>query len=214
VAEFLLEIGLEEIPASWLEGLAGQLKAQFETIAGRELLEPADLEIAWAPRRLALGARVVKKQKDREEEISGPPATIAKDKDGNWTVAATGFAKKMGVSVDQLIMPAAHGTAIGPGPHDIGKVTYLKKTAGRPAIDILPGVISTLLRSLAFPKRMNWDAWIDDGKGAFPFGRPIRWLVALLGGEVVPFTIYSAKDGARGEAVASCRAARPASRSA
>jgi len=201
VAEFLLEIGLEEIPASWLEGLAGQLKAQFETIAGRELLEPADLEIAWAPRRLALGARVVKKQKDREEEISGPPATIAKDKDGNWTVAATGFAKKMGVSVDQLIMPAAHGTAIGPGPHDIGKVTYLKKTAGRPAVDILPGVISTLLRSLAFPKRMNWDAWIDDGKGAFPFGRPIRWLVALLGGEVVPFTIYSAKDGARGEAV-------------
>ena len=139
MAEFLLEIGVEEIPASWLEGLAGQLKAQFETIAGRELLEPKGIEIGWTPRRLALGAEVVEKQKDREEEISGPPATVAKDKDGNWTLAATGFAKKMGVSVDRLIMPAAHGTAIGPGPHNIGKVSYLKKTrAVRPATSFLP----------------------------------------------------------------------------
>jgi glycyl-tRNA synthetase beta chain len=102
VAEFLLEIGLEEIPASWLEGLAGQLKAQFETVAGRELLEPTNVEIAWAPRRLALGAEVVKKQKDREEPVFGPPVKAAKTPAGEWTPAALGFAKKNGCRPDDL----------------------------------------------------------------------------------------------------------------
>ena len=75
---------------------------------------------------------------------------------------------------------------------------HVKKTAGRAAAEVLPGVIAALLRALAFPKRMSWDAWIDDGKGAFPFGRPIRWMVALLDGKVVPFVIDSMEDGARG----------------
>ena len=58
-------------------------------------------------------------------------------------------------------------------------------------------MLAALLRALAFPKRMSWDAWIDDGKGAFPFGRPIRWMVALLGGQVVPFAIHGVAGGAR-----------------
>ncbi|HEY7412501.1 MAG TPA: glycine--tRNA ligase subunit beta, partial [Vicinamibacteria bacterium] len=55
-------------------------------------------------------------------------------------------------------------------------------TPGRDAREVLPGVIAQVLRGLAFPKRMSWDAWLDDGKGVFPFGRPIRWLAALLAG--------------------------------
>ena len=78
---------------------------------------------------------------------------------------------------------------------------HVKKTAGRAAAEVLPGVIGALLRALAFPKRMSWDAWIDDGKGAFPFGRPIRWMVALLDGKVVPFVIDWMEDGARGKPV-------------
>jgi glycyl-tRNA synthetase beta chain len=194
VAELLIEIGLEEIPASWLEGLAGQLKTQFETIAGRELLEPTGVEIAWAPRRLALGAQVVKKQKDREECVFGPPVKAAKTPAGEWTPAALGFAKKSGCAPENLREGRKEGS---PEPY----LTFTRKTPGRPAIEILPGVIAAALRGLAFPKRMNWDAWLDDGKGAFPFGRPIRWLVALIDGETVPFTIYAAKDGARGEAI-------------
>ena len=94
----------------------------------------------------------------------------------------------------------------------------------RRAAEVLPAVIGALLRALAFPKRMSWDAWLDDGKGAFPFGRPIRWLVALLDGDVVPFAIHALVAGAKGRAgrrrrgtrptaIASCRAARRAGRS-
>src|SRR5258708_22107190 len=61
--------------------------------------------------------------------------------------------------------------------------------------------MASSLRGLAFPKRMNWDAWLDDGKGTFPFGRPIRWLVALLDGAVVPLTVYAAEAGRRGAPV-------------
>jgi glycyl-tRNA synthetase beta chain len=66
---------------------------------------------------------------------------------------------------------------------------------------VLPAVIGSVLRALAFPKRMSWDAWIDDGKWAFPFGRPIRWMVALLGGRTVPFAIHAMVDGAKGPVV-------------
>src|SRR5262249_48655385 len=83
---------------------------------------------------------------------------------------------------------------------DERSLLFIKKTAGRPASDVLPGVIASMLRGLAFPKRMSWDAWIDDSKGAFPFGRPIRWLVALLDGTVLPFVIYELTDGAKGKA--------------
>jgi len=87
---------------------------------------------------------------------------------------------------------------VDPAAPDELYLLSVKKTAGRPAMAVLADVLPALLRSLAFPKRMSWDAWLDDGKGAFPFGRPIRWLIALLGGEVVPFSIYALVNGARG----------------
>src|SRR5512138_1923552 len=193
VAELLIEIGLEEIPASWLSGLAGQLKTQLETIAGRELLEPAQIRVAWAPRRLTLGAEVVAKQKDREESVLGPPAKAAKNPAGEWTPAARGFAKKNGCRPEDLGEGHKEGS---PEPY----LLFVKKTAGRASVDVLPGVLAATLRSLAFPKRMNWDAWLEDGKGAFPFGRPIRWLIALLDTTVVPFVIYELAAGAKGKA--------------
>src|SRR5262249_43816382 len=75
------------------------------------------------------------------------------------------------------------------------------KTPGRDAREVLPGVITALLRGLAFPKRMSWDAWLEDGKGVFAFGRPIRWMVALLDATVVPLMIYASEGGERGAAV-------------
>jgi glycyl-tRNA synthetase beta chain len=200
VAELLLEIGLEEIPAPWLEGLAGQLKTHFAAAAGREFLEPGEVQVAWAPRRLALGAQVLKRQKDREERLFGPPVKAARTASGEWTPAALGFAKKNGCRPEDLSEGRKEGS---PEPY----LVFTRKTAGRPAGDVLPPVLAATLRSLAFPKRMSWDAWLDDGKGAFPFGRPIRWLVALLDGVTVPFAIYEMKDGARGAvAVASADA--------
>src|SRR5688500_7463406 len=195
MAEFLLEIGTEEMPAGWLPGLMEQLRQRFDELASAQHLSPSGTVALSTPRRLVLRTNVEAKQADREEKVWGPSIKVARDAAGAWTGAAQGFAKKSGVRPDDL----------QEGPKDpVGGDVYLfhvRKTAGRPSAEVLPGVIGGLLRGLAFPKRMSWDAWLDDGKGALPFGRPIRWMVALLDGKVVPFTIHALVDGARGEPV-------------
>jgi glycyl-tRNA synthetase beta chain len=139
---------------------------------------------------------VLRRQEDREEKVWGPSLKIARDAEGKWTSAAQGFARKSGVAPGALAREAKNPAA----PSELNLV-FVKKTAGRASIDVLPALIASLLRALAFPKRMSWDAWLEDGKGAFPFGRPIRWLVALLDGKVVPFTIYGVENGAKGPAI-------------
>ena len=76
---------------------------------------------------------------------------------------------------------------------DTPKGTYLsykKQLRGKAAVDVLPDVLSGLLRDLTFPKAMRWDALLEDGRTELPFGRPIRWVLFLYGGRVVPFSIY------------------------
>jgi glycyl-tRNA synthetase beta chain len=200
--EFLLEIGIEEMPAPWLPGLGDQLKRRFEELAGREHLTPSAVRVLWTPRRLVLSAEVAGRQADREEQVFGPALKVAKDAAGAWTNAALGFARKSGVAPEALAQAAkdpAHPAEL--------YLLFLKKTPGRPSVEVLPAVLAATLRALAFPKRMSWDAWLPDGKGAFPFGRPIRWLVALLGGEVVPFAIHELVDGAAGRVVVESGAA-------
>jgi glycyl-tRNA synthetase beta chain len=195
VPEFLLEIGVEEMPASWLLGLTEQLRQRFSEIATREHLGPLAVASYSTPRRLIVTAQIEARQRDREDKVWGPSLKVARDAAGAWTGAATGFAKKSGVSVDQLQQAPKDPAA----PAEI-HLLHVKRTAGREAREVLPGVLTALLRGLAFPKRMSWDAWLEDGKGTFPFGRPIRWLVALLDAQVVPFTIFEAQAGARGRA--------------
>jgi glycyl-tRNA synthetase beta chain len=196
VAELLLEIGCEEMPAPWLGGLAGQLRERFVETAGRERLEAGVAEVFWTPRRLGLRAELPVRQSDREEPAWGPAVKVARDPAGKWTQAALGFARKNGVAVEDL----------GEGAKDPSKpgekhLCVVRKTEGRPTAELLPGVLASVLRALSFPKRMSWDAWIEDGRGAFPFGRPIRWLVLLLDGRVVPFAIHALEGGARGPVV-------------
>jgi glycyl-tRNA synthetase beta chain len=102
VAELLLEIGFEEMPAPWLPGLAEQLRARFLEAVGREFLEAGDVAVAYTPRRLVLRAEVPPHQPDREEPVWGPSVKVAKDAAGKWTGAAQGFAKKNGVAVGDL----------------------------------------------------------------------------------------------------------------
>ena len=68
-------------------------------------------------------------------------------------------------------------------------LAYQKRQRGKSAVDALPDVLTGVLRDLAFPKQMHWDAALEDGRGELLFGRPIRWLLFLYGGRVVPFTI-------------------------
>ena len=191
--EFLLEVGCEEMPASWLSGLTEQLGSKFAEAAARERLVPEQVRAFGAPRRLVLVATVVARQASREEQVFGPAVRAARDASGKWTPAALGFARKNNVDPD----------ALGQAPKDPAKpdelsLVFLRKTAGRDAVEVLPGVIAQVLRALAFPKRMSWDAWIEDGKGAFPFGRPIRWIVTLLDGRVVPFVIHDMVNAGKG----------------
>jgi glycyl-tRNA synthetase beta chain len=190
-AEFLLEIGCEEIPASWLPDLTEQLRTRCEEIAGQNHLDPADVESHSTPRRLVVRAGVRVQQSDREEQVWGPSLKVARDASGAWTKAAEGFARKNGVEVDALRQAPKDAAK----PDEIN-LLHKKRIEGRAAADVLPDVLAATLRALSFPKRMNWDAWLDDGKGAFPFGRPIRWIVALLGGKVVPFTLHECVRGA------------------
>jgi glycyl-tRNA synthetase beta chain len=180
--ELLIEIGVEEVPASWLPGLTRQLAdvAAAELRAARLDID-APVESWTTPRRLTVRvARVSERQTDKEEVVNGPPVSAARDAAGGLTPAAVGFAKKNGVEPSEL------------EEIDTPKGRYLavrKRQRGRASVDTLPEVMSGLLRGLAFPKAMRWDAWLDDGKGELKFGRPIRWLLFLYGGRVVPYDI-------------------------
>ena len=180
--ELLIEIGLEELPAAWIAGLTRQLGDRVVARLREHRLAPAGpVETYATPRRLtARVGRLAERQEDLEEVVTGPPVSAAFDASGQPTPAALGFARKQGVEV------AALGRTSTPRGEYL---TVLRRQRGRSAVDTLPDVLGGVLRDLAFPKQMRWDATLDDGRGEFVFGRPIRWLVFLYGGRVVPFTI-------------------------
>ena len=180
--ELLIEIGMEEIPASWLPGLTTQMGAAVEAqLTHARLLADVQVETYSTPRRLtARVAKIAEHQTDLEELITGPPVSVAFGADGQLTPAGAGFARKQGVEVTALErIETPKGVYLGVRRH----------IRGRAAVDILPQVMAGVLRGLSFPRAMRWDATLDDGRGELPFGRPIRWLLFLYGGRVVPFSI-------------------------
>jgi glycyl-tRNA synthetase beta chain len=178
---FLWEIGCEEIPAAWLPKLVSELKERFEKELSALALERKSVETYGTARRLVLHVSgLPEKQRDRVEQVSGPPLKVARDASGAWTKAALGFASKNAIPPDVLeVLSTEKGEYVG----------FERKIKGGKTARLLPDVMASTLRSLSFPKFMNWDATLADGKGAFAFGRPIRWVVALFGDAVVPFEI-------------------------
>ena len=192
--ELLIEIGVEELPAAWMPALTRQLQERVEARLKELRIAPlAPVESFTTPRRLtARVAKIAERQDDLEETISGPPVSAAFGKDGQPSPAALGFAKKQGVAFEQL---ARVTTPKGE------YLAYHRHQRGKSAVDVLPDLLKGLLRDLAFPKQMHWDAVLDDGRGELLFGRPIRWLLFLYGGRVVPFSI-GRTPGAAGPQVA------------
>jgi len=180
--ELLIEIGCEEIPASWLPGLTTQLGRHLDArLKEFRLTGEGAAETYSTPRRLtARVAKLSERQSDFEELVTGPPMSAAFKPDGQPTPAATGFAKKYGVEVEAL-----ERTETPKGSY----LAYRVRQRGKATVDVLADLMTGLLRDMTFPKQMRWDAYLEDGKGDFPFGRPIRWLVLLYGGRVVPFVI-------------------------
>src|SRR6187397_3171375 len=180
--ELLIEIGCEEIPASWLPGLTTQVGTHLEARLKELRLTPeAPIETFSTPRRLTgRVARLSERQTDLEDLVTGPPVSAAFKPDGQPTPAAIGFAKKYGVEVEALERTETpRGAYLAYRVHQRGKAT----------VDVLADVMGGLLRDLTFPKQMRWDAYLEDGKGDLVFARPIRWLILLYGGRVVPFVI-------------------------
>lgn len=180
--ELLLEIGCEEIPASWLPGLTQQVgDVVIAQLRGHRLPPEAPAETYSTPRRLTVRiSRLAERQTDLEELVNGPPVSASVTADGLPTPAASGFAAKQGVEVSAL------------EKIETPKGLYLafrRKQRGKAAVDVLPEVLGGTLRGLTFPKLMHWDAMLDDDRGELLFGRPIRWLLFLYGGRVVPFSI-------------------------
>jgi glycyl-tRNA synthetase beta chain len=180
--ELLLEIGTEELPASWLPDLTRQVRVELDAaLKAHRLLPDAPVESYSTPRRLtARIAKIAERQTDLDELVTGPPVAAAFDADGRPTQAAIGFARKNGVDVSELErVDTPRGLYLG----------YRRHQRGKAAVDVLPGVLASTLRGFSFPKAMHWDAYLEDGKGELLFGRPIRWILFLYGGRVVPFTI-------------------------
>ncbi len=180
--ELLLEIGCEELPASWLPDLTNQV-GEIVLAELKAARLPAETSAATysTPRRLTVHiTRVPERQTDLEELLTGPPVSASFGPDGAPTRAAEGFAAKQGVEVQAL-----ERAQTPKGEY----LAFRKRQRGKAAIDVLPGVLGGTLRGLSFPKSMHWDATLEDGRGDLVFGRPIRWLLFLYGGRVVPFTI-------------------------
>jgi glycyl-tRNA synthetase beta chain len=181
VPELLLEIGCEELPARAAPGALAQLGARTSALLQELRLGGGAPRLFGTPRRLGVWvADVAERQPDTEEWVRGPARGAAFDAEGRPTPAALGFARAQGVAVADLAV-----RAVG----DREYVFALRRSPGRPALAVLGERLPALVTGLEFPKSMRW------GSLDIRFGRPIRWLLALLDDEVVPFTLGEVRSG-------------------
>jgi glycyl-tRNA synthetase beta chain len=181
MADFLLEIGCEEIPARMIAGAMGELRERVGALLERERLAPAgELTSLDTPRRLGvIAAGIPAAQPDVTEQVTGPSAQVA-FKDGQPTPAAHAFAKKVGVDVSAL------QTVTTPKGEYLGATVTRK---GRAAAEILAEGLPKEITSLYWPKNMYWR------KRGEVFVRPVRWLVAMLDDAVVPVEVFGIAAG-------------------
>jgi len=170
---FLLEIGTEELPASDLDAALAQLGQLFPAMLSDLRLEHGPVTISGTPRRLAVYVdSLAPAQAELGVVHRGPPAARAYDRDGRPTQAAEGFARSKGVRVDALETRTMEG-----GEY----VVAILRGKGRPAAEVLAEKLPGLLAAIKFDKTMRWNA------SGVSFSRPVRWLVALHGAQVIPF---------------------------
>jgi glycyl-tRNA synthetase beta chain len=168
---FLLEIGTEEIPASYLAPYSRQLQKLFEDACAKLNLSAGEYTTVYTPRRLTLFCpELCEQQPEVEQELKGPPVDIA-FKDGQPTKAAEAFAAKTGLAVDEI-----ERRTVGDREYLFARII----TGGATATDLLPDMIITIIRGMRSPKSMRWE------DKPTVFARPIRWLTALFGQDVIP----------------------------
>ncbi|RPI84007.1 MAG: glycine--tRNA ligase subunit beta [Chloroflexi bacterium] len=178
---FLLEIGTEELPAGDLDAALRQLNERVPVLFKELHLEHGTVTLSGTPRRLVVQVQDLSpNQPDREEVVKGPPASRAYDAGGAPTKAAEGFARSRGVALADLQVREIDG-----GSYVVATVSE----KGRPAAEVLAKALPGLIGSLRFDKAMRWN------QTNVPFSRPIRWLLALLGDQGVPFSFAGLTSG-------------------
>ncbi|MDQ6963544.1 MAG: glycine--tRNA ligase subunit beta [Mariprofundales bacterium] len=185
VAPLLIEIGVEEVPAGVAQPMVERMGREVAALFRQEGLEPPEMVLTSTPRRLLLIAHNSPvMQEARFEMVWGPSEGVAYSS-GELTRAALGFARKVGVAPDQLSL-VERGD---------GRGRYLQAhrlLAGKSVVQMLAAALPNILRKLPTPKRMVWQ---DGASRGDAFVRPIRWIVARLGDELIPFSFAGVESG-------------------
>jgi glycyl-tRNA synthetase beta chain len=182
----LLELGTEEIPAAELDRALADLPVRLTGALKEARLTHGEVTVWGTPRRLAVRvAGVAERQPDLEEELTGPPERVAFGADGVPTKAAEKFAEKVGVAVSDLtVVDTPKGRYV-----TVGRVV-----AGEDAVEVLPGLLVSVIKGLSFRKSMRWADRPER------FVRPLRWLLCLFGDGVldIEYAGVRAADTTRG----------------
>ncbi len=180
-ADVLLEIGVEEMPASDVMDVQKQLEAAAPTLFESLRLAHAGVQVMVTPRRIVLHAKqVAPRQPDEDQIVKGPPADRAFDAEGKPTKAAEGFAKGKGIDVSALKIEEVDGGRY---------VTAQVKLIGRAALEVLGEALPNFVASIKFGKSMRWN------DTDIAFSRPLRWFLALFGEIVIPFEYAGVQSG-------------------
>ncbi|WP_062355774.1 glycine--tRNA ligase subunit beta [Bacillus kwashiorkori] len=172
--DFLLEIGLEEMPARFITNAMNQLGEQLKQFFTTNKISFGEVITYSTPRRLAVLIKdLAESQKDMDEEVKGPAKKIAIAETGEWTKAAIGFTRGQGVTVDNIYFKEING---------IEYVHVKKFIKGKETKELLPEIVD-IITHLSFPKNMRWTDY------SLRYVRPIRWIVSLFGNEIIPITI-------------------------
>jgi len=171
--DLLFEIGTEELPASAVYEGVHQIEGLLPSLLAHARLNYDSIRVLATPRRLVAIVQGLPEMAGREvSKKKGPPLSAARESDGSWSRAAEGFARSQGVEPEELQV------------EDTPKGSYVyvvRETEGDPAGVVVDGLLSELAGSLKFGRSMRW------GERDERFSRPVRWLLAILDGEVIPF---------------------------
>jgi len=178
----LLEIGLEEMPARFINDSINQLADKVSAWFANKKIEYSELKMFSTPRRLAvLVTEVAERQEDSHEEAKGPAKKIALAADGTWSKAAQGFTRGQGMTVEDIYFKEINGV----------EYAHVKKfIEGQNTANLLPEMQS-MITGLSFPKNMRW------ANEELRYVRPIKWLIAMFGNDVIPFSITGVETGNR-----------------
>ncbi|HOS69029.1 MAG TPA: glycine--tRNA ligase subunit beta [Bacillota bacterium] len=175
--DLLYEIGTEEIPANYMPSTLKQVRSISEAMLKNYRIAFEEIKAYGTPRRIVLFVKgIAEQQENLEELVKGPSKRAAYDENGNPTKALLGFLKGQKAELGDVFIQELAG---------VEYVYYKKQEKGQPVKEVLKTILPDILTSISFPKSMKW------GNKSFRFARPVRWLVPILGDELIEFD----KDG-------------------